>query len=371
MTKMEYRKLPHGDEMISVIGIGASSIQAAGDDKNIEETLLYAIERGVNFFDMAAAEAAPFEAYGRAFEGLRDKVYLQVHFGANYETGSYGWTTDLDTVKRSVEWQLNALRTDRIDFGFIHCIDEPADLQKAEKSGIIRYIGELKNWGVVRHIGLSSHTPSLAQQVLDMNMIDMLMFSINPGYDYHHGDYAFGEADERMALYRRCEAEGVGISVMKPFSGGQLLDAKTSPFGKALTEYQCIKYALDKPGVLTVLPGIRGRSDLDRVLGFLDAPPEELDYSIIGSFAPREAEGACVYCNHCKPCPAGLDIGLINKYYDLALAGDALACDHYANLAVKADSCVKCGHCNSRCPFRVDQMGRMEEINKYFSAKII
>lgn len=40
---------------------------------------------------------------------------------------------------------------------------------------------------------------------------------------------------------------GVGISVMKAFSGGQLLDDKTSPFGKALTEYQCIQYALDKP----------------------------------------------------------------------------------------------------------------------------
>ncbi len=60
-----------------------------------------------------------------------------------------------------------------------------------------------------------------------------------------------------MELYRRCETEGVGISVMKAFSGGQLLDAKTSPFGRALTEYQCIQYALDKPGVLTILPGVR------------------------------------------------------------------------------------------------------------------
>ena len=58
-------------------------------------------------------------------------------------------------------------------------------------------------------------------------------------------------------MYRRCETEGVGISVMKAFSGGQLLDAKTSPFGRALTEYQCIQYALDKPGVLTILPGVR------------------------------------------------------------------------------------------------------------------
>ena len=50
-----------------------------------------------------------------------------------------------------------------------------------------------------------------------------------------------------MALYRRCEAEGVGISVMKAFAGGQLLDARTSPFGQALTEYQCIQYAWTSP----------------------------------------------------------------------------------------------------------------------------
>ena len=158
-----------------------------------------------------------------------------------------------------------------------------------------------------------------------MGLIDMLMFSINPAYDYRHGEYAIGSVDERTALYRRCEAEGVGISVMKAFSAGQLLNAKTSPFKQALTEYQCIQYALDKPGVVTVLPGVRGREDLKRILGFLDASPEEKDYSVLGTFAPQDAEGICVYCNHCQPCPAGLDVGLINKYYDLAQAGDVSA----------------------------------------------
>ena len=62
---------------------------------------------------------------------------------------------------------------------------------------------------------------------------------------------------------------------MKAFSAGQLLDAATSPFGRALSEYQCIQYALDRPGVLTVLPGVRGREDLKRILGFFDAAKEE------------------------------------------------------------------------------------------------
>lgn len=362
---MEYRKLPHGDEQISILGLGTSSIGMAGE-KEIEATMALALENGINYFDMASSDAAPFPAFGRALAGQRKSVYFQIHFGANYQGGKYGWTTDLDDIQRSVDWQLGALKTDYIDFGFLHCIDEESDLEQVMSNGILEYIQKLKAQGVVRHIGLSSHAPEIAQKMLDTELLDMLMFSINPSYDYRHGDYAIGSVEERLKLYQRCETEGVAISVMKAFSGGQLLNARTSPFKKALTEYQCIQYALDKPGVVTVLPGVRNRADLQRILGFIDATPEEKDYSILGTFAPSEAEGVCVYCNHCQPCPAGVDVGLINKYYDLALAGDELAKSHYANLEKKAADCIACGHCNARCPFHVDQMERMQTILDYF-----
>ena len=362
---MEYRKLPRGGENISILGLGTSSIGMAGE-KEIEAAMAAALEAGINFFDMASADAAPFPAYGKAIAGMREKLYFQIHFGANYQGGKYSWTTNLDTIKRSIDWQLSALGTDYIDFGFLHCIDEDSDLDMVLKDGVLEYIQKLKKGGTVRHIGLSSHTPRLVNRVLDMGVIDLVMFSINPGYDYRHGDYAIGSVEERAALYRRCEAEGVGISVMKAFSGGQLLNPRTSPFGNALTEYQCIQYALDKPGVLTVLPGIRNCEDLRRILGFLNAAAEEKDYSVLGSFAPQDAAGKCVYCNHCQPCPAGLDVGLINKYYDLARAGDQLARSHYDKLEKKAGGCVGCGHCDNRCPFHVAQSDRMAEIHAYF-----
>ena len=44
-----------------------------------------------------------------------------------------------------------------------------------------------------------------------------------------------------------------------------------------------------------------------------------------------------------------VDIGLINKYYDLARAGDQLARSHYDKLEKRAGDCVGCGHCDSRC----------------------
>lgn len=68
------------------------------------------------------------------------------------------------------------------------------------------------------------HTLEIVNQVLDLGILDVVMFSINPAYDYRHGDYAYGGVDERETLYRRFQAEQVGITVMKPFGGGQLLD---------------------------------------------------------------------------------------------------------------------------------------------------
>ena len=363
---MEYRVNRRTGDRISALGMGTSAIASAGETEGVE-TLRLAVENGINYFDLATAESVNFTTFGKALADVRDKVLYQVHFGAVYGEGrSYSWTTDLDTVRRSVDWQLKELKTDYIDYGFIHCLDETADWEKYRKNGVLDYLLEQKKAGVVRHIGLSSHTPAVVEKMLDTGLLEMLMFSINPAYDYQHGEYANGSAAERMALYRRCEAEGVGISVMKAFSGGQLLNAKTSPFGKALTEYQCLQYALDKPGVLTVLPGIRNREDLKRLLGFLDADAGARDYSLISTLTPKDAEGACVYCNHCQPCPAGLDVGLINKYYDLARAGDPLAADHYRNLSRQAGACIGCGHCDRRCPFHVDQSARMREIAAYF-----
>ena len=361
---MNYRINRKTGDRISEIGIGSAYMFGAGMDEAVR-ALRRAVEGGINYFDLAAGDGATFPIWGEALSEIRKILYYQIHFGADYTAGTYGWSLDLETIKRSVDKQLKELRTDYIDYGFIHCQDEASDWETYLKNGVYDYILSLKKAGVVRHVGLSSHTPAVIGRIMDDAEIDMLMFSVNPAYDYGQGEYANGTVDERAAVYRRCESEGVGISVMKPFSGGQLLDEKQSPFGRALTPYQCIRYCLDKPGVLTVLPGAKSVSEVESLIAYYDQPEEALDYSVIGTFAPPEAGGKCVYCNHCKPCPMGIDVGLVNKYYDLARAGDAMAAEHYRTLEKNASDCVGCGHCDSRCPFSVKQSERMAQIREY------
>ncbi len=365
---MEYRKLPNGTdkERFSVLGLGMGGIQHTPAEE-IEAIIRKAIDHGINFFDLCAGGAV-YEPFGRAIKGQREKVFLQVHFGAVYdENGEYGWCRDFETIKKTFLWELETLGTDYVDFGFLHCVDEIEDFEKLVEIGVFAYLKELKAKGIVRHIGFSSHTPAVANRIIDTGDIDMMMFSINPAYDFEKGDeYGIGSVAERRALFQRCQREGVGISVMKPFFAGQLLTAEQSPFGVAMTHYQCLQYAIDRPGVLVAVPGVQTMAHLDMLLGFADADASEKDYSLIADFTADTIAGTCVYCNHCQPCPADIDIGLVNKYYDLALAGDTIAENHYDKLSVKASACLSCGHCDSRCPFGVGQSARMAEIAKRF-----
>lgn len=362
---MEYRKLPHGEEQLSTIGLGLGNIHVA-TDYEVEETLDYAIGQGVNFFDLCGGRIGVYEAFGRVSSGRREKLHTQMYFGAVYEKDVYGFSRKLDLIKHSFEKVLRAADTDYTDFGYIHCIDEEADFESIMKDGLFDYVCGLKEQGVVRHIGFSTHTPAMARRFLETGIIDLFMFSINPAYDYSQGTYGYGSADDRAELYREAERLGVGITVMKPFAGGQLLDKQRSPLNIALNRYQCIQYALDRPAVLSCLPGVGSVQDVKDILGFYDATAEQKDYSVLGTATPAEAMGRCVYCNHCAPCPKGIDIGLVNKYYDLAKAGDGLAKSHYEKLSVHADACVQCRHCERRCPFHVKQMSRIKEIQQYF-----
>ena len=126
---MEYRELPHSGEKISVIGLGMGSIHGSSDSE-IVRILHAAIDAGINLMDFVPSKARAFDGYAKALKGKRERVMLQVHIGADYSSGEYGWTTDPRKAIAEFEARLSLLGTDYADFGFIHCIDQDADFDK-------------------------------------------------------------------------------------------------------------------------------------------------------------------------------------------------------------------------------------------------
>ena len=142
---MEYRKLPHGteNEKFGVLGLGMGGIGTTPPDE-IEAIIRKAIDNGINFFDLCTAGAS-YAPIGRAIKDCRDKVFLQVHFGAVYdENGEYGWCRDFEIIKKTFLWELEALGTDYVDFGFLHCVDDDEDFDTLCAIGVFDYIKELK-----------------------------------------------------------------------------------------------------------------------------------------------------------------------------------------------------------------------------------
>lgn len=364
---MDYRILPDGSK-ISTIGIGVGNYaSAAVEPKEIEKIFQIAFNHGVNFFDTCMSASAPAQAVARAISGKRQQLIMQNHLCVSYPDGNYHHTTKLSEVKDAFSLELKKYGTDYSDLGIIHFVDEEKDITRMVDSGIVDYALELKKEGIIRNVGFSSHTPSVARKMLDAGPFDVMFFGINAGYDYEASDDGLVLSPERTTLYQECAKRGMAITVMKVYNNGQLLDSRLSPFGRAMTPEQCLQYALDRLAVVSCLAGAITADEMERTLQFYEAPAEQRDYSFIGALQSKEMAGACTYCNHCQPCPAGIDIGAVNKYFDLARVGDQLAVEHYKALSKKATDCIDCGLCVKRCPFHVDAKSRMEEIARFFS----
>lgn len=367
---MEYRNLPQGGGKISTIGIGSGSLHDA-TAREIEDIICYAMDNGINIMDTVMYDETAVEPIAQALKGRRDEMIMQMHLGAVYPNGIYSRTRVLSKIHNRFEQELKKYGTDYADMGIIHCVDEVHDFKNIMSNGIFDYARKLKRDGTIRYLGFSSHSADISRLFIETGEIDVFMLSLNAAYDFEPSKGKLALSHEHMELYRECEKQGIGITVMKPYAGGQLLNAKTSPFHRGMTIPQCIQYALDRPAVLSCLPGVRSKADLEDVLKYYSSSREERDYSFIGCLPHYDIQGTCIYCNHCQPCQSGIDIGSVNKYLDLAKVGDELAKDHYMKLSKNANDCIECGVCEKNCPFHVNIRNRMQEARNYFEEDLI
>ena len=115
---MKYRINRRTGDRISEIGLGSAYLCDADMDEAVR-ALRAAYDGGINYFDLGAGNGKAFSMWREALGDVRKNVLYQGHFGADYSKGEYGWTLELETVERSVDWMLKELGTDTIDYGMI------------------------------------------------------------------------------------------------------------------------------------------------------------------------------------------------------------------------------------------------------------
>ena len=378
---MRYRELGKTGLRVSEIGLGAEWLERHSAEE-VKAVIDRCEEHGINILDCWMPEPNVRTNIGAAIAGKRERWIIQGHLGSTWQNGQYVRTREMGPVKKAFADLLTRLRTDYIDLGMIHFVDEVQEYRRIMEGEFLQYALERKRAGTIRHIGMSTHNPAVGKLAAQSGVIEMLLFSVNPAFDLLPAnevldDYFVQETYDgalhgidpaRAELYSLCEQNGVGITVMKGYAGGRLFSEKTSPFGVALTPVQCIHYALTRPAVASIMAGCDTVAHVDEAVSYETATEEEKDYASVLANAPAHAwRGQCTYCGHCAPCPAGIDIAMVNKLYDLAtMQADVPATlrAHYQQLSANAGDCVGCKACEARCPFGVPVASRMEKAAK-------
>jgi predicted aldo/keto reductase-like oxidoreductase len=160
-------------------------------------------------------------------------MLIQGHIGAGWVDGQYCRVRRPEQY--SAFFRIFSATSIRLH-GHRHAdfVDTAADMDAVLQNDMLDYAVRLKEKGVVRAVGMSSHDPVTSLRMIETGANDVLMFSINPAYDAmppetdvdglmsasaYEGMTAFETRLERATLYRACEARGVGITVMKSLAG--------------------------------------------------------------------------------------------------------------------------------------------------------
>lgn len=378
---MQFRQAGNTGIEVSVVGLGAEHVDTKPYEA-VKEVVDAAIDHGVNFIEVFMPGEAVRTHIGNALAGRRDKVVIQGAIGSTDIDDQYDISRDPAICERYFENLLRCLRTDYIDIGMLFFLDSHEAIDAVMANGVYDYAQKLKKQGKIRAIGASAHNPDTARRAVEEGLCETLMFSVNPAFDLMPG---FGDVVEmlddgmgarvarmdvrRAELYRLCAKKGVGLIAMKSLAAGKLLSPDHTPFAAAMTPAQCIHYALTRPAAATVAVGCKTRREVELAVEYVDTPDAGRDYAPAVSRFRDDGKGgfsgACVYCNHCLPCPSGIDIAQLNKYLDMAMLDEKnippSVGQHYRSLTARGGDCVRCGSCEERCPFSVKVMDRMEK----------
>ena len=384
---MQYRRLGKTNLSVSEVGFGGEWLERHEESESVA-LLKYAHSKGINIVDCWMPDPKSRDIIGQAIQEDRAGWIVQGHVGSTYQNGQYTRSRDVEQCRIAFEDLLKRLRTDYVDLGMIHYVDLESDWETVSHPGpFLNYVLELKEQGIIRHIGLSTHNPVIARKAAESGLVEMILFSVNPAFDLmppteelmdylmdRYTDDLNGIDPVRVEMYKICEQHDIGITCMKPYAGGRLFDAERSPFGVALTAVQCIHYALTKPAVASVLCGYDTPEQVDAAVAYETASDAEKDYASVLAHTPKHTfvGGECTYCGHCKPCPVNIDIAMVNKLYDLAVmqpeVPESLR-QHYLALDQLADECIGCRGCESRCPFGVKVADRMVRTAELFGER--
>ena len=169
---MRYRELGNTGLKVSEIGLGAEWLERHSAEE-VKAVIHHCAQAGINILDCWMSEPNVRSNIGAALKGQREKWIIQGHIGSTWQNGQYVRTRELDKVQAAFQDLLERLETHYIDLGMIHFVDEKAEFEKLMEGEFVSYVKDLKQKGVIRHIGMSTHNPDVARMAAESGVVEI------------------------------------------------------------------------------------------------------------------------------------------------------------------------------------------------------
>ena len=365
------------------------------DQQKVNDLVDYAISHGVNYFDTAPVylEGESERATAEALSRYPRSSYLLATKLSNF--GDWTYESSRQMFQRSLE----IFNTGYVDYYLLHSIGSGADFDRRFAStGIMDYLLKEREQGRIRNLGFSFHG---AREGFDELMAlhskyhwDFVQIQMN------YVDWAHAGARNTNAqyLYTKLNEMDIPIVIMEPLRGGRLADLpaaisdkmKAREPSRSLSSW-AFRFVGSFPRVMCVLSGMTYMEHLeDNVKTFSSFKPlnsEEMNFlAEVADQLESYPLIRCTACQYCMPCPYGLNIPAIFKFYnDNVNAGTYVSSreqEDYArvrrnylrayNKSIEpdrqADHCIGCGKCARECPQHIAIPRELRRIDEYIES---
>jgi len=308
---LQYRLLGKTGFAVSRLCFGALTVGPLQANLTVKEgagVIRSAIEAGVNFIDTAELYGT-YPVIREALQGVAQEVLI----------GSKCYAYTYQDMQKSVETALTALNRECIDIFMLH--EQESLLTIEGHWDAVRYLLQAKESGLVRAIGISTHSVAGVLAAAGIPEFDV----IHPLYNMAGLGIQGGTAAEMLAAIRTAASAGKGIYAMKALGGGNLLDRAEEAFRFVLSVEEVASVAVGMSSVAEVHFNTRlfaGQPVPARLRAQVRRQPRRL-----------HIDDWCRGCGECAGrCAAGA----------LAIAG--------GKAHVDPSKCRLCGYCSAACP---------------------
>ena len=245
---MDKRAYGNTAEMLSLIGFGGIVARDTTPEE-ANERVAFAVENGINYFDVAPGYGTAEICLGPALESYRKDGFLACKTGVR----------DKEGAREELERSLKRLRTDHFDLYQLHAMKSWDDFdQVTAPNGALETFIEAREKGLVRYLGFSAHSDEVALALMDAFEFDSVLFPINW--------VNFLEADFGPCVLEKATGKGMGKLALKALARGRIPKGGERQYDRCWYEpvddaelaKLALRFALSQPITAAIPPGDPG-----------------------------------------------------------------------------------------------------------------